>query len=101
MKIGRIGECVSFLIIRNLGLSAFDVSCSSLIVLSERQILCTIGLTHCYQLVCALLQVFFALFDFASRLTVSPPPLLFVTEDVTPVPTDSTRRKGGRRGRRL
>lgn len=24
-----------------------------------------------------------------------------LTEDVTPIPTDSTRRKGGRRGRRL
>jgi len=24
-----------------------------------------------------------------------------VLEDVTPIPTDSTRRKGGRRGRRL
>ena len=27
--------------------------------------------------------------------------LLDVPEDVTPIPTDSTRRKGGRRGRRL
>lgn len=26
---------------------------------------------------------------------------LFLLEDVTPVPTDSTRKKGGRRGRRL
>jgi ribosomal protein S11 len=25
----------------------------------------------------------------------------YTTEDVTPIPTDSTRRKGGRRGRRL
>lgn len=24
-----------------------------------------------------------------------------IAEDVTPIPTDSTRRKGGRRGRRL
>jgi hypothetical protein len=27
--------------------------------------------------------------------------LLILIEDVTPIPTDSTRRKGGRRGRRL
>lgn len=27
--------------------------------------------------------------------------LVVSTEDVTPIPTDSTRRKGGRRGRRL
>jgi hypothetical protein len=27
--------------------------------------------------------------------------MFFLAEDVTPVPTDSTRRKGGRRGRRL
>ena len=27
--------------------------------------------------------------------------LYFFAEDVTPIPTDSTRRKGGRRGRRL
>ena len=26
---------------------------------------------------------------------------IFLTEDVTPIPSDSTRRKGGRRGRRL
>lgn len=26
---------------------------------------------------------------------------VFPTEDVTPIPSDSTRRKGGRRGRRL
>lgn len=26
---------------------------------------------------------------------------LYITEDVTPIPSDSTRRKGGRRGRRL
>jgi len=25
----------------------------------------------------------------------------FILEDVTPIPSDSTRRKGGRRGRRL
>ena len=27
--------------------------------------------------------------------------IFFVAEDVTPIPSDSTRRKGGRRGRRL
>jgi len=37
---------------------------------------------------------------FASFLSILTCSLIF-SEDVTPIPTDSTRRKGGRRGRRL
>lgn len=37
----------------------------------------------------------------AYDIALTPLPFITIAEDVTPIPTDSTRRKAGRRGRRL
>lgn len=85
IKIGRIGECRPA--------EALLLFCS-VSVLAQ-------GCWACTRLSHACLHLQYHTLLPKHRLTECPPLLPPAAEDVTPIPTDSTRRKGGRRGRRL